>query len=143
MKKIIKKLGGITLVILIISFVITINVMKTTSQSFFETFPRILIITFILGGVIWFIYSSLSKFYQIKESEITNRDEFIREIDEDLENVECYEKEDFGALKEEITNIRQKIESFIWEPEWHQEQRSIYGTGYWKNWQKNVKKWKK
>jgi len=126
MKEKIKKLGEVILIILFISFVITNGMIETSPyQSFFEVFPKVLRINLILGSVIWLI----SKFYQLRKSEITNRDEFIKEIDEDLENLENHgneDFEDFEELKEEITNIRKRIESFTWNPRQHQEEREYY-----------------
>jgi Na+-transporting methylmalonyl-CoA/oxaloacetate decarboxylase gamma subunit len=94
--------------ILIISVILTLGVIEGYEKSFFEELPKVFIFISFVFLIMWII----SKIYNARKPEIIKRDEFIDEIDESLENLESYEKEDFKELKEEITNIRKKIDSF-------------------------------
>ena len=95
-------------VILIVSVVFTFGIIEGYERSFFEEFPKVFIFISFVFLIIWIV----CKIYNAREPEVIKRDKFIDEIDEDLENLEDYEKEDFEELKEEITNIRKEIDSF-------------------------------
>jgi len=95
-------------VILIVSVIFTFGIIKGYEQSFFKEFPKVFIFISSVFLVIWIVY----KVYNARQPEIVKRDKFIDEINEDLENLKCYEKEDFKELKEEMISIRRKIDSF-------------------------------
>lgn len=105
----IKQLGSTVIVILIISVVFTAMIIEEQSGYFWEHFPKVIIFVSVIFVIIWIIY----KVYNIRTSEVAERDEFIKEVGKDLENLgvedlENYEREELKELKEEITNIRVK-----------------------------------
>jgi len=95
-------------VILIVSVVFTFGIIEEYQRSFLKEFPKVFIFISSTFFIIWII----CKVYNARQPEIIKRDKLIDEIDEDLENLECYKKEDFKELKEEMINIREKIDSF-------------------------------
>ena len=111
----IRQLGSAVIVILITSVVFTGMIIEEQPGYFWEHFPRVIIFVSIIFLVIWIVY----KVYNIRTPEIIRKDEFIKEIGEDLENLgvedlENYEKEELKELKEEIINIREKVDHFWW-----------------------------
>jgi amino acid permease len=94
--------------ILVVSVMFTFGMIKEYEINFFEELPKVFILISFVFLIMWII----SKIYNARKQKIIKRDEFVDEIDEDLENLEVYEKEDFEEIKEEIANIRKKIDSF-------------------------------
>jgi len=83
-----------------------------TNQGFFEILLNVFFVSLIVAVVVWII----SLFYRLSiyKGEITERRNFIEAIQQDLENLEGYEKEDFEELKEELVRIRKETEDYLW-----------------------------
>jgi len=119
-KECFKELISVIGVILVISAIFTFPMMAEDGRDFFKKFPKV----FIFISFIFFIIWVICKLYNARQPGIVKRDKLIDEIDEDLENLECYEKEDFKELKEEMKNIREKIDSFKSYPKYIYERKN-------------------
>ena len=106
-----KNFGSVILICLIISVVFTDTIISETETSgnFFDHFLKVFFISLIVALIIWVF----SKIYQFYKSKIIEKEQFLQEINERLEDLEGYEEEDFKELKEEIINIRTEINRYI------------------------------